>query len=150
MAENKEALLEHYRRTRAELAAVIEGIPDDLMVERSLTGWSVQDHLAHLALWDDMRASEVTRISAGFESAWRMSGEQDEAYNAMSHDLRQDLSLAQVRWEFASSRQRLLDAIAAASPRGLDASLYGEAGLVSGHEEEHTGWVKRWRGEKGI
>jgi hypothetical protein len=44
----------------------------------------------------------------------------------------------------------LLDAIAAATPRGLDPSLYSEAGLHSGHEAEHTGWIKRWRGERGF
>ena len=29
------------------------------------------------------------------------------------------------------------------------ASLYGEAGFPTRHEEEHAGWIKRWRGEKG-
>jgi hypothetical protein len=151
MAEDKDALLAQYRRVRAELVAGIEGIPAESMVERSLDGWSVKDHLLHLSLWDDLRASEVQRISAGFESAWRMSDEQDEAYNGMGHELRRDLSLEQARWELVSSHQRLLDAIAVATPRGLDASLYGEAGLVrGGHDEEHAGWIKRWRGEKGI
>ena len=150
LAEDKDELLAYYRRTRAELEAAIDGIPDDLMVERSLDGWSVKDHLSHLALWDGVRASEVSRISAGFESAWRMSDEQDEAYNTMGHGLRRDLSLAQVRWEFASSRQRLLDAIAGATPRALDPSLYGASSLVNTHEEEHTGWIKRWRTEKAI
>jgi hypothetical protein len=41
-----------------------------------------------------------------------------------------------------------VDAIAGATPRGLDASLYGSSGLVSGHDQEHTGWIKRWRAEK--
>ena len=150
MEESKETLLEYYRRSRDELLAVIDGISDELMVERSLDGWSVKDHLAHLALWDDVRASEVIRISAGFESAWKMSDEQDVAYNTMGHELRRDLSLEQVLWEFASSRQRMLDAIADASPRALDPSLYGESNLVSAHEDEHTGWIKRWRSEKGI
>ena len=150
MAEDRDDLLRHYRSTREELLAALDGISDELMIERSLDGWSVKDHLAHMALWDDVRASEVLRISAGFDSAWRMNGEQDEAYNVLGHDLRLGLSLEQVRWEFATSRQRLLDAIAAATPRGLDPSLYGEAGLRTGHEEEHTGWIKRWRTEKGI
>ena len=75
---------------------------------------------------------------------------QDEAYNTMAYELRRTLSLEQAKWEFATSRQRLLDAIAAITPRGLDFSLYGEAGLHSGHEIEHTGWIKRWRGEKGF
>jgi uncharacterized damage-inducible protein DinB len=150
MAEDRDALLEHYRQTRGELLAAIAGLSDGLMTERSLDGWSVKDHLAHLALWDDIRAGEVLRISAGHESAWRMAPEQDEAYNVMGHALRRELSLDQAQWELATSRQRLLDAIAAATPRGLDAALYGEAGLRSGHEAEHTGWIKRWRNEKGI
>jgi hypothetical protein len=150
MAEDRDELLRHYQSTREALLAAIDGISDELMIERSLDGWSVKDHLAHLAVWDDLRASEVERISAGFDSAYRMTPAQDEAYNTMAYDLRRDLSLAQARWEFATSRQRLLDAIAAATPRGLDPSFYGEAGLRTGHEAEHTGWIKRWRTEKGI
>jgi uncharacterized damage-inducible protein DinB len=150
MAEDRDALLEHYRQTREALLAAIAGLSDALMTEPSLDGWSVKDHLAHLALWDDVRASEVLRISAGHDSAWRMAGEQDEAYNALAYALRRDLSLEQVRWELAASRQRLLDAIASATERGLDPSLYGEAGLRSGHEAEHAGWITRWRTERGI
>ena len=149
MVENREELLEHYQQTRQELLASLAGLSDELLTERSLDGWSVKDHLAHISLWDDVRASEVIRISAGYESAWR-TGEQDEAYNSMSYALRRDLSLDQVRWEFATSRQRLLDAIASATERGLDASRYGDAGLRSGHEEQHTEWIKRWRREKGV
>ena len=59
MPEDKEALLAHYRRARAELLAAIEGLPDELMVECSLEGWSVKDHLLHLSLWDELRAEEV-------------------------------------------------------------------------------------------
>jgi len=150
MAEDRDALLQHYREMRAELLAAIDGLSDELMTEPSIDGWSVKDHLAHLALWDDIRASEVARISAGHESAWQMAGGQDEAFNAMAHDLRVGLSVEQARWELAQSRQRLLDAIASATPRAMDASLYGEAGLHSTHEEKHAGWIRRWRNEKGI
>ena len=150
MAEDKETLLQHYWQMRQELLSAIEGLSDELMTEPSLDGWSVKDHLAHIALWDDIRASEVGRISAGHDSAWRMTGEQDGIYSALGHALRLALSLEQVRWELAASRQRLLDAISSATPRGLDASLYGEAGLRSSHEAVHTGWIRRWRGERGV
>ena len=125
MAEDRDALLRHYREMRDDLLAAIAGLSDEAMTEPSLDGWSVKDHLAHLALWDDVRASEVERISAGHASAWRMTDEQDGVYNQLGHNLRLALSLDQVRWELATSRQRLLDAIAAATERGLDASLYG-------------------------
>ena len=150
MAEDRDTLLQHYRQMREELLAVIDGLSDELLTEPSLDGWSVKDHLAHIALWDDLRAGEVARISAGYDSAWRMTDDQAEAYNALGHPLRRALSPDQVRWELATSRQRLLDAISAATPRGLDGSLYGEAGLRSDHEAAHAGWIKRWRGERGI
>jgi uncharacterized damage-inducible protein DinB len=150
MAEDRDALLQHYQQMREDLLAAIEGLSDDLMADPSLDGWSVKDHIAHIALWDDLRVSEVVRISAGYESAWRMTADQDAAYNAVAHSLRLALSLEQARWELATSRQRLLEAISSAPPRGLDASLYGEAGLRSTHEAKHTAWINRWRGERGI
>lgn len=150
MTEDREALLQHYRQMREELLAAIDGLSDDWLTEPSLDGWSIKDHLAHLALWDDIRASEVARISAGHDSAWRMTGDQDDAFNALAYNLRVALSLDQVRWELATSRQRLLDAISSATARGLNASLYGKAGLRSSHEAQHAGWIRRWRGERGV
>ena len=74
-----------------------------------------------------------------------MTPEQDTDYNEAGYTLRKNLSVDQVRWELETSRRRLLDAIASASSRGLDASLYGEAGLRSDHEMQHAGWIKEWR-----
>jgi len=150
MPEDRESLLRHYRTMREELLAATRGLSNELMTEPSLAGWSIKHHFAHLATWDEIRAREVVRISAGYDSAWRMTGEQDEIFNAMAHDLWADLPLAQVRWELETSRQALLEAIASASPRGLDPSLYGEAGLVSHHESQHTGWIRQWRTAKGL
>ena len=145
MTEDKEALLVYYRDTRQALLDAMDGLSDEQLIVRSLDGWSVKDHLAHLAFWDDLRADEVRRISAGHESALRTTGEQDDALNMLSHELRLRLSLQQVRWELKNSRERLLEEIAAATDRGLDGSLYGEAGLRSDHESEHTGWLRRHR-----
>jgi hypothetical protein len=150
MAEERDALIQHYQQMREDLLSAVSGLGDDLMIEPSLDGWSVKDHLAHLALWDDIRTSEVVRISAGHDSAWRMAEGQDETYNELGHSLRVGLSFDQVRWELTISRQRLLDAISSATARGLDGSLYGEAGLRSYHEQQHTGWIKRWREERGV
>lgn len=147
---DRDALLQHYRETRRELLAAIDGLSDQQMTERTLEGWSVQDHLTHIAFWDDIRAAEVARISTGHDSAWRLTAEQDEALNAIAHEVRRSLSLDQARWELENSRRRLLDAIASAGERGLDASLYGEAGLHSSHEVQHAQWIARWRRERGL
>jgi uncharacterized damage-inducible protein DinB len=148
MTENRDDLLRHYRESREKLLAAIDGLTDDQMSERSIDGWSVNDHLAHLALWDDIRAAEVERISAGHESAWKMTDEQDEALNAAGHELRRSLSAAQARWELESSRRKLNAAIAAATAPGLDPSRYGAAPLRSEHEGQHAGWLQRWRTDR--
>src|SRR5437773_2053050 len=67
MAEDRDELLQHYGRMREELASAIEGLSDSLMTEPSIDGWSVKDHLAHVAFWNEIRAAEVTRISAGHD-----------------------------------------------------------------------------------
>src|SRR5436305_11383718 len=114
MAEDRDALLQHYRQMREELLAAIDGLSDELLAEPSLDGWSVNDHLAHLALWDDLRAAEVERISAGHESAWKFSETQDDAYNEVGHELRRNMSASQAKWELERSRKRLLEAISEA------------------------------------
>jgi len=150
MAESKDELLQHYRRTREGLMSAIDGLSDEQLSEPSLDGWSVNDHLAHLALWDDLRAAEVERISAGHESAWKFSETQDDAYNEIGHELRRNMSASQAKWELERSRKRLLEAISEAKPRALDGSLYGSAGLRSSHEVDHAAWIKRWRTDKAI
>lgn len=149
MAEERQDLLRHYRESRAKLLEAIDGLTDEQMSDPSLDGWAVKDHLAHLALWDDIRAAEVERISAGFESAWKMTEKQDDDHNATGYELRRSMSAAQAKWELDQSRQRLLDAITAAPPEALDTTRYGAAGIRSQHEDQHSGWIARWRGEKG-
>ncbi|MGD9893070.1 MAG: DinB family protein [Dehalococcoidia bacterium] len=149
MAEDRDALLRYYRQMRADLLAAIDGLSDETMTEPSLDGWSVKDHLVHLSLWDEIRAAEIARISAGYDSAWRMVRGHEETYNDLGYTLRRDLTPEQARWELATTGQRVQDAIASATARGLDGSLYGEAGLRSTHEAEHTEWITRWRGERG-
>ncbi|MGE3075874.1 MAG: DinB family protein [Dehalococcoidia bacterium] len=147
--ETKDEYIAYYRGMRGELLGAIDGLTDQQLSEQSLDGWSVKDHLLHIALWDEFRASEVERISAGQDSLWKMQEEQVDAIADVLYDLRRTASPSQARWEIASTHERLLKALSAASPRGLDATRYGEAGLPSDHEAAHTSWIKRWRAEHG-
>lgn len=150
VSEDKGALLQHYTDMRAGLLAAIDDLSDAQLTDPSIDGWSVKTHLVHLATWDELRASDVERISAGHDSAWRMTPDQEPAFGTIISALRDGFSLEQARWELDSSHRRLLDAISRATPRGLEASLYGEAALHSTHEAQHTAWIKRWRQEKRI
>lgn len=149
MTEDRDALLTHFRTMRSDFLAVIEGLTEAQLTERTHNGWSVKDHMAHITFWDEVRASEVARIAADLESAWRLTSDEDEVLNAMVTRARWDHSLYQVRREFTESQERFLNALSEATPAGLDASRYGEAGLVSHHEAEHAGWIREWRAERG-
>ena len=149
MPEDRDALLQHYRDMAAEILGAIDGLTDAQMTERTLDGWSIVDHLGHLALWDDVRAAEVERISAGQDTAWLMTTEQDAAYSKLGHDLRLNMSPSQAKWEIENSTKHLMDAIATATPRGLDPQFYGEAPIKSSHKAQHAAWIRRWRGERG-
>jgi uncharacterized damage-inducible protein DinB len=150
MAEDRQELLGHYNESRKKLLAAIDGLNEEQLSEPSIDGWAVKDHLSHIALWDDIRADEVERISAGFESAWKMTEQQDDVHNDTGYELRRSLSAAQARWELETSRRKLMDAITAAPPEALDPSRYGAAGLRSDHEDQHVEWLQRWRNEKGF
>ena len=150
LAEDREDLLQHYRTSRERMGRAIDGLTDEQLSEHSLDGWALKDHLAHLAVWDDMRAAEVERISAGHESAWTMTDQQDDDLNAMTYEMRRSLSAAQARWELENSRRKLLEAIEKATPEALDQARYGTAPLRSDHEEQHAGWIERWRQDKGF
>ena len=149
MTKTRDELLRHYSDSRKKLLAAIDCLSDEQLSEPSIDGWAVKDHLAHIALWDDIRAAEVERIAAGFESAWKMTDEQDDAHNATGYELRRSMSPAQARWELANSRRKLLEALSKAPPEALDESRYGAAGVASDHEHDHAGWLQRWRDEKG-
>lgn len=150
MPENRADLLAHYHGMRAALLDAIAGLSDARLTERTLDGWSVKDHLLHLALWDELRAREIVRISAGFASALSMDPEQEAAFSRVGYELRRDLSFDQARWEAASTHEALLAAITNATERGLDGSHYREAGLRSDHEALHVRWIREWRAARGF
>jgi hypothetical protein len=56
MPEERDALRPHYRQLGEDLLSAIRGLSDESMIDPSLAGWSVKDHLAHLALWDGSAA----------------------------------------------------------------------------------------------
>jgi hypothetical protein len=150
LESTRDEVTRHLLTTRAELTQAIDGLSREQLIAPSIDGWSVKDHLAHLAFWDELRANEILRISAGYETAWPLSIDISEAVNAIVQPCRSRLSLPQVLWELESARRRVLDAVAAANERGLDGGLYGEAGLRTTHDLAHAAYIRDWRARAGI
>ncbi|MCA9829028.1 MAG: DinB family protein [Dehalococcoidia bacterium] len=150
MPETRRSLLQHFEQSRAALLASIDGLTTAQMLEPTLDGWSVKDHLAHLAFWDDLRADEVVRLSSGYASVLKMSLEQDHAANMLAFGVRREISLEQSRWELDHSYARLVVALTSATGVALDPAAYGEAGVLSRHGFEHAGYIREWRGRQGF
>ncbi|MCC6946008.1 MAG: maleylpyruvate isomerase N-terminal domain-containing protein [Thermomicrobiales bacterium] len=142
-------LQQHYRTLRTTLRETLSGLTEDQMTERTIDGWSAKDHLTHLAFWDRLRAEEIVRISAGYQSGCGFSEEQVEQLNQIDHALFAACSLEQAWWEVERAHQSVLDAVASASPRGLEPERYSDAALQSDHEAEHIGWLSEWRDRMG-
>ncbi|MGH2610626.1 MAG: DinB family protein, partial [Tepidiformaceae bacterium] len=68
--EQRRDLYDHYQRCREAVLAAIDGLTDAQMTEQSIDGWSVKDHLIHLAVWHEIRRAEIDRVSAGMPPAW--------------------------------------------------------------------------------
>ena len=147
--QSKDELTQHFLSIRADLRSALDGLSEAQMLEPTIDGWSVKDHLAHMAFWDDLRAADIERISAGYESAWPITVDSDQL-NGIVQGARSGLSLKQVMLEFEAARQRVLDAVAAATPRGLDASLYGDPALRTDHDLAHAEYTRSWRRQRGI
>ena len=149
--ERREQVLRAFEQSRLALLSAIDELSEQQMSDPSLDGWSVKDNLAHIAHMDELRLSEIHRVSNGYQVAYRDDHPKRWEVNEMGVDYRRHLSLAQVLWELGFIRTQVLDAVKGASERGLDRSQYGEFGLDGGaeHEHEHAQTIRRWRQSKG-
>ncbi len=148
--DDRRAVRESFDRSSAELTSAIEGLSEAELEEASLDGWSVRDHVSHLAQWHELRYLDTLRIAAGYDSAVDSTPEQDEAFNRMTVAWRRLHSLAQVLWELETARRRVLDAVAALDDEKLGRVLAAEWPLETGHDAQHAGWIRSWRAERGV
>ena len=136
---------------------------DEQLTKPGPEGWSVKDHLAHLAAWE---AGIVALLRK--ENLWEAMGvdkdvlskiEDEDEQNALIHDHDQHLSLAEVRAAFEDAHQQLVstinkltDADLVKSYRHFQPDEPGDddgqpiwpriVGHSYGHYEDHTPWIK--------
>lgn len=149
MQKTREEMIEHLLKVRAQFLSAIEGLSEEQMTEPSIDGWSVKDHIMHLAFWHELRASEVARISAGYAHAWPLTVD-SQVLNDIVQPARGGLSLEQALWEYHFALHRVIGLISTSSPSGLKAESYGEVGLRTTHDLAHADYIRTWRQTRGI
>ncbi|HVE76825.1 MAG TPA: DinB family protein [Actinomycetota bacterium] len=145
----REEIMSMFRSSREELMGAIDGLTDAQMVDPSIDGWSVKDHLAHISEWDEMRYVEILRVSEGLQPAVPLFGPQEmDQFNELIISKRREWSLQQVLAELEFTRTKILEAIARCNDAALDQSNYRAVGLEGGaqHELEHALHIRNWRG----
>ncbi|MGE0540011.1 MAG: ClbS/DfsB family four-helix bundle protein [Dehalococcoidia bacterium] len=152
---SKSELLERIPPARQVLESLIDGLSEAQMVRTDGSGWSIKDHLAHLATWERMI---VAHLRAGNDH--EVVGLDDVSYaaagldelNAMIEEQHKDQPLAEVLDDFHRSHAAIVAEISRLSDDDLsrpywhnDPSQRTVLAKVSGdtyrHYLEHRHWI---------
>ena len=144
----------------AELQAFIDGLtPEQMTVPADAAGWTVKDHLMHLAVWEDgMNAALAHEPRVGrmrIDEALWTSGEID-AINAGIHERTRVMSLDAVLAELQRVHSEFRGQVASMNTADLlrpysefqansgsdEAVVWRLAGNTFGHYEEHLPWMR--------
>lgn len=162
LPRDKAELLDRIQQTRAALEQTISQLNDaQLVAPGAASGWSVKDHLAHLAVWELSLAALLQRYprhaAMEVDEATYLCGA--DAINEIVYQRNKDRSLAEVLAAFRQAHQQVL----AALDRLTDADLFktysqyqpdepgednGEpilkwvAGNTYEHYAEHHAWLQ--------
>ena len=154
LAESKRELLDLIHRSRGALEQQIDGLNDETLTRAPAGGWSVKDHLAHIAAWERFvlarlaGSSEAEAFDLDAAELMRMN---TDGVNAILYRRSRDLLPVRVRDEFRASHQALLDAPAAIDEARLfqsvaedDPRLWMEkiANDSYRHYAEHRAWIE--------
>ncbi|MBI3538558.1 MAG: ClbS/DfsB family four-helix bundle protein [Chloroflexi bacterium] len=164
MTQTKAEILENIAQGLAEFEALIGKLSDAQLTARGKDGWRIQDHLAHIAAWEQgiaallRKQSRYRAMGAGVAEAIRTAKDFD-APNDVIYKLHKDKSLRAVKDYFARTHQDLLAAINALTDADLlktyshyqpdeprddngDPILRWIGGNTFGHYAEHSEWIR--------
>ena len=163
LPRDKAQLLERIQRARAALEQTISQLSAaQLVAPGPYEGWSVKDHLAHLAIWEQGLAALLQgrpRYAAMHVDEETYLSADTDGLNAIIYQHNKDRSLAEVLAAFRQAHQQTLAALAGLT----DADLFktyshyqpdepgedsGEpilrwiAGNTYEHYAEHQAWIQ--------
>src|SRR5687768_10007018 len=76
MPKNKAELLDQLSNGRKHLQELVDSLSDEQIMFQGADGWSVKDHLAHLAMWEVGMAALLRR-----QPRWEAMGLDRESVN---------------------------------------------------------------------
>ena len=157
--QRKSELIARIQEGRAALDALIGALSPEQAVAPSLDGgWTVKDHLAHLAAWQCVAYLRVIGHAHyehevfGMDPARYATSNEDDL-NAAVYQSCKDRTLAEVRASFEQAFQQVLGALAHVRSEDLQSQAHPDdpqrgtlAGTVAGntyeHFDEHAGWIR--------
>ena len=159
----KAEVLDRIQRARASLEGVTGGLSEQQLIAPAPDGgWSIKDHLAHLAAWEAGIAALLQRRprypAMGLDGETFLNTDED-GLNAIIYQQNSGRSLGEVRAAFRGAQRELLDALAGLTDADLlrTYSHYqpdepgedsGEpivnwiAGNTYEHYDEHRSWIE--------
>lgn len=151
LTENQK-LVQWAEHAHANLLRSIEGLTEEQASRQEIDGWSVKDHLTHLAVWNEMRFFELSRVVQGGTYSMDPREEADILWlNEGFAQARRRLPYAQVIADLEFVHQLIVQAVTAAPEDRLAENLYGEMGPVgAAHEAGHATIIRAWREKVGV
>lgn len=157
----KAELLERITRSRDALEDLIDPLDDEQLNTPGPSGWSIKDHLAHLAVWE-LGIAELLRQRPRFEAmqvAEAVSqGQSEDEINALIQAQHAELSASEVLDKFHQAHRQLIAAVETLEPEDLykPYAAYAPAdqnapqepvfgwivGNTFGHFDEHAGYIR--------
>ena len=142
----KTELLERIERERLDLAETINRLSQAECLQPDAHGWSIKDHLAHLAAWEMGIVALLRRqprwTTMGLDEATLAAGDEDDL-NDRLHQLYHDRSLAEVMAYFEDVHHQMVAVLATLSDEDLHKPYAhydpGEAG--SSANQPVLGWI---------
>lgn len=111
---DRSATLDMIRRSRSELEATIDGLSHEQIEARPQGGWSIKDHLAHIAAWEQsivaLLQGRPRHQALGVDQATYESHDVDEI-NEQIFMKHASSSVAEVLALFHSSHQQIMAAL---------------------------------------
>ena len=162
LPRDRAELLERIQRTRAALERTIGQLSEtQLAAPGAASGWSVKDHLAHLAVWEVSLTALLQRrpryAAMEVDEATYLRGA--DAINEVVYQRNKDRSLAEVLAAFRQAHDQLLDALGGLTDADLlktyshyqpdepgedsgEPILKWVAGNTYEHYAEHHAWLQ--------